>query len=134
MRLFRTAICAVLIAMTPLAAAARWTVHVGHRHAGHYRSSLRLPRHLSRASRLAEPRRTTCGTDAHDLRGRLRRCSAAKAAFKRDNPCPSTGRSRGPCPGYVIDHIVPLKRGGADDPSNMQWQTIDKAKAKDEVE
>jgi hypothetical protein len=34
----------------------------------------------------------------------------------------------------VIDHVTALKRGGADDPSNMQWQTIDAAKAKDKVE
>ena len=27
-------------------------------------------------------------------------------------------------PGYVVDHIIPLKRGGADAPWNMQWQTI----------
>jgi hypothetical protein len=32
----------------------------------------------------------------------------------------------------VVDHIAPLKRGGADTPSDMQWQT--KAKAKDKVE
>jgi hypothetical protein len=29
---------------------------------------------------------------------------------------------------------MPLKRGGADSPENMQWQTRDEAKAKDRVE
>src|SRR5262249_38829977 len=29
---------------------------------------------------------------------------------------------------------IPLKRGGADTPSNMQWQTIEAAKAKDRTE
>lgn len=37
----------------------------------------------------------------------------------------------GACPGYVIDHVTPLKRGGADSPSNMQWQTREAAKIKD---
>lgn len=36
--------------------------------------------------------------------------------------------------GYVIDHIVPLKRGGADSTSNMQWQTREEARAKDKWE
>ena len=37
-------------------------------------------------------------------------------------------------PGYEVDHIVPLARGGADKPSNMQWQTIQEAKEKDRGE
>ena len=38
------------------------------------------------------------------------------------------------CPGYVIDHIKPLTCDGADDPSNMQWQTKAESKAKDKWE
>jgi hypothetical protein len=34
----------------------------------------------------------------------------------------------------VVDHVVPLKRGGADRPENMQWQTKADAKAKDKWE
>jgi len=54
--------------------------------------------------------------------------------FQRANPCPSTGRATGACPGYVVDHVVPLKRGGPDAPGNMQWQSIEAAKAKDRIE
>lgn len=66
--------------------------------------------------------------------GNGHRSEAAKSAFKKSHPCPSTGSSRGACPGYVIDHITPLKRGGADDPRNMQWQTDNQAKQKDKWE
>jgi hypothetical protein len=58
----------------------------------------------------------------------------ARAQFMRMHPCPATGRHRGPCPGYVIDHIVALKRGGADRPGNMQWQTVQEAREKDRYE
>jgi hypothetical protein len=33
-------------------------------------------------------------------------------------------------PGYVIGYAVPLECGGKDEPSNMQWQTVEEAKAK----
>lgn len=45
----------------------------------------------------------------------------------------STGFPRGR-PGYVADHIIPLAKGGGDDPNNMRWQTIAEAKAKDKWE
>ena len=36
-------------------------------------------------------------------------------------------------PGYVVDHVVPVACGGADGPSNLQWQTVAEGKAKDKV-
>ena len=62
------------------------------------------------------------------------RSKAARAEFQRHHPCPATGQQRGPCAGYVVDHVVPLCAGGADHPINMQWQTTAEAKAKDQVE
>jgi hypothetical protein len=49
-------------------------------------------------------------------------------AFKR-----MTGYPQGR-PGYEVDHIVPLARGGTDKPSNMQWLTIPEHKAKSRQE
>ena len=48
--------------------------------------------------------------------------------------CPSTGKIHGACPGYVVDRIQALKQGGRDDPSIMQRQTSQPAKAKDRWE
>lgn len=62
------------------------------------------------------------------------RSSAMKHEFERKNPCPSTGKTGGPCPGYVVDHIQPLACGGQDAPSNMQWQSEADAKRKDSWE
>ena len=62
------------------------------------------------------------------------RSQEAKDSFKYSHPCPSNGNNHGPCPGYVIDHIKPLTCDGADDPSNMQWQTKAEGKAKDKWE
>ena len=73
--------------------------------------------------------RTGAGTQAaRDAKGRIQRSAAARHAFARQTGFPN-GR-----PGYVVDHIKPLACGGADAPSNMQWQTVAAAKAKDKVE
>jgi hypothetical protein len=57
-----------------------------------------------------------------------------KHELEHEHPCPSTGKTSGRCPGYVVDHVNPLECGGADAPSNMQWQTKAAAKAKDSTE
>src|SRR6266853_1431181 len=33
---------------------------------------------------------------------------AQSRAFVKEHPCPSTGKTKGRCPGYVVDHIKPL--------------------------
>ena len=58
----------------------------------------------------------------------------AEAEFRAANPCPATGLTQGVCKGYVIDRIIPPVCGGAEDPANMQWQTIAAAKAKNKWE
>lgn len=37
-------------------------------------------------------------------------------------------------PNHWVDHIIPLACGGADAPSNMAWQTVEAAHAKDRWE
>ena len=69
-----------------------------------------------------------------DAKGRIKRDPKAKSEFKHTHPCPATGKSGGKCQGFVIDHVNPLKRGGADAPFNMQWQSVEAAKAKDRIE
>jgi len=69
-----------------------------------------------------------------DSHGKIARSPTARHDFQHSHPCPSTGKTSGSCPGYVIDHVTPLKRGAADSPSNMQWQTKEEAKIKDRTE
>lgn len=61
---------------------------------------------------------------------------AQRAEFVRDNPCPVTGSAKPhhSCPGWVVDHIIPLCAGGADTPGNMQWQGMAASKEKDKEE
>jgi hypothetical protein len=56
--------------------------------------------------------------------------SSAKENFRKANPCPSTGRSNGSCPGYEVEHMNPPACGGADSPGNMQWVQASAARKK----
>lgn len=66
-----------------------------------------------------------------DENGRIVRDKEQRALFQAITPCASTGKPSGACPGWVVDHMCPLKCCGKDDASNMQWQTKAEAKAKD---
>ncbi len=63
-----------------------------------------------------------------DARGKIKRSTSERVRFKR-----LSGYPRGR-PGYQIDHIVPLKRGGVDCACNMQWLGREAKRAKDRVE
>lgn len=58
------------------------------------------------------------------------RSSSARAEFIKANPCPVTGKRRGACNGWQVDHRIALCAGGDDAPHNMQWLTVEAHKAK----
>jgi len=103
-----------LLLLFPVISFAGHYVHGYHRKDGTYVSP-----HYSKGS----------GTGAHSKRDPEKR-----REFTKEHPCPSTGKTSGACSGYIVDHILALKHGGADDPSNMLWQTVEAAKAKDKWE
>ena|SRR5690348_15294764 len=56
-----------------------------------------------------------------DASGAIVRSQAVLSAFRRVHPCPVTGLLRGACPGWALDHVIPLDCGGCDAVSNLQW-------------
>lgn len=105
-RLFAIALLAMLTGVVAPAAEAR-----GHGSYHGYRSHYGYSRHAY-----------------HAYSTRIPRSAEARREFETMSGYPHGRR------GYVIDHIIPLACGGADAPSNMQWQTIAQGKAKDRWE
>jgi hypothetical protein len=126
-----TAMLAVLTGGAPRGAATphSTTTHATARHSTPTRTTARqTPHSVPRATSATVHRTPTPASVPRDAHGAIKRDPKATTAFKRQTGYPK-GR-----PGYVIDHKVPLKRGGADRPSNMQWQSKAAAKAKDKRE
>jgi hypothetical protein len=135
------ALCASTSVASP--ASARNTSHATGHHAGHHATSHGSPHrshstHGSHSTHQASPHharsRGSYPGVRRDGHGRIARDPHAREAFRRTHPCPSTGKTYGACPGWVVDHVQALKHGGADAPWNMQWQTRAAAKAKDRWE
>jgi hypothetical protein len=59
--------------------------------------------------------RIKCESCPRDSHGRIKRDPKAMEEFKRAHPKPPG------CDQCEVDHIIPLSKGGRDDPSNMQW-------------
>ena len=62
------------------------------------------------------------------------RSPALRAEFMRQQPCPSTGATRGACPGWQVDHREALVCGGKDELQNLQWLTVAEHREKTRVE
>jgi hypothetical protein len=62
-----------------------------------------------------------CGPPERDENNRIKRRSDVIRSFRDAHPCPVTGEHRGSCPGWAIDHVIPLACGGCDAVSNLQW-------------
>jgi len=68
------------------------------------------------------------GIKRHTKTQKIYRSHAATREFKKKNPKPKDGRK------YHIDHKKPLKYGGEDKPSNMQWLEVEEHKRKSATE
>lgn len=76
-----------------------------------------------------------CGGASGAAEVYCQKCSESRSLspryqFRKLNACPSTGKTKGACPGYEVDHTQSLILGGKDEPSNMQWLSIADHRAK----
>ena len=62
------------------------------------------------------------------------RNQAVRAEFVRENPCPSTGKTTGRCPGWEVDHATPLCAGGSDTVENLQWLSKEQHSLKTKID
>ena len=61
------------------------------------------------------------GVVIRDVDGKTLRSTEVIATFKAKYACPASKKHYGACPGWAIDHVIPLACGGVDAIYNMQW-------------
>jgi hypothetical protein len=62
-----------------------------------------------------------CGEPARHPDGRIKRSRAVLRAFAKIFPCPANLKPVPHCPGWAIDHTIPLATGGCDSIANLTW-------------
>lgn len=62
-----------------------------------------------------------CGEPVRNADGSIRRRADVIRAFRKLYACPSTQLFTGACPGWAVDHVIPLASGGCDAVWNAQW-------------
>lgn len=62
-----------------------------------------------------------CGIPQRNADGSIKRSSTVTKRFQQIHPCPSTGKTDGACPGWAMNHVIPLACGGCDEVSNLDW-------------
>ena len=76
-----------------------------------------------------------CGAPKRDFNGVIIRDPKVIYAFRKANWCPTTQKyGMGACPGWSLNHPVPLACGGCDAVSNLVWMRNDAKKIVDSYE
>jgi len=75
-----------------------------------------------------------CEVPLRDADGSIYRNASVLYWFKKAHPCPSTHLTSGACPGWIMDHVIPLACGGVDAVWNIQWLPIEMWKEKSKWE
>ena len=62
-----------------------------------------------------------CGEPERTASGRIKRDPVVLRQFAKVFPCPEPQEGIPGCPGWSIDHVIPLATGGCHTAVNLQW-------------
>lgn len=62
-----------------------------------------------------------CGEPKRHANGKIKRDPRVLREFVAVFPCPTTLKRSTSCPGFALDHTIPLASGGCDSAANLTW-------------